>query len=90
MDDLNSKVIHHQQRRFEQFVTKAADTPLVELMTVAVPLYRKEAAELAERITVQDLKQFNDGTYFGESLFFACFQLLKGVHHVAEEIAKLP
>lgn len=72
--DLNSKLIDNQKRRFELFVQKASEVKsLTEVLEVSNPAYRREAVELADQITLHDLQQFSEGTYFDESLFFATF-----------------
>jgi hypothetical protein len=53
---------------------------LGSLINVTEPAYRRTALELAKKVSLDDLKSFYDGTYFGADLFVAYLQLLSGLN----------
>ncbi len=63
---------------------------LASLLTENNPAYRRSALELASLVSLKDLADFNNGTYFDQNLFLGFLNLLAGINEVAVEIAKLP
>lgn len=57
-------------------------------MQINDPAYRRDAIELASKITLSDLKSLNMETYFDTNLFVGYLQLLAGMNHVAIETTK--
>lgn len=52
------------------------------------PTYRRDAIQLAQLIKLDDIRQLNEGSYFGDKLFVAYLELLNNLNKVAIETAK--